>query len=119
SRATLDGTVDFESLRELDPPVAQARLLHHKGVGPWTAQYVGLRALAHLDCLPGADVGLQKSVQRFYGLRKQPTAVRVERLARSWRGWRSYATFYLWLTYWETEAWKQQVISELRQERRE
>jgi DNA-3-methyladenine glycosylase II len=118
SRATLDGTVDLEGLRNLDPVQAHARLLEHKGVGPWTAHYVGLRALAHLDCLPAADVGLQKSIHRFYGLRKQPSVARVERLARSWTGWRSYATFYLWLTYWESEEWKQQVMQELRLERR-
>jgi DNA-3-methyladenine glycosylase II len=118
SRTTLDGSLDLEGLRGLEPAVAFARLVQHKGVGPWTAHYVGLRALGHMDCLPAADVGLQKSVQRFYALRKQPSAARVERLARSWAGWRSYATFYLWLTYWESEAWRQEVMEELRTARR-
>lgn len=118
SRAVLDGSLDLEGLRSLDPATADAKLQEYKGVGAWTAQYIGLRALGHLDCLPAADVGLQKAVQRFYGLRKQPTAARVERIARRWAGWRSYATFYLWLTFWEGAAWKDRMTEELRLARR-
>jgi DNA-3-methyladenine glycosylase II len=118
SRGALDGSLDLEALRQVEPAAAYERLLAQKGVGPWTAQYVGLRALGHADCLPAADVGLQKAVQRFYGLRKQPTVARVEALARSWSGWRSYATFYLWMTFWENENWKASLEKDLRMERR-
>ncbi|HEV2493886.1 MAG TPA: DNA-3-methyladenine glycosylase [Terriglobia bacterium] len=114
SRATLDGTLDLEALRSMEPSLAHARLVEYKGVGPWTAQYVGMRALGHLDCLPAADVGLQKMIQFFYGLRTRPTASKVEALARNWAGWRSYATFYLWLTYWEDAAWRQSLREQLR-----
>lgn len=118
SRAALDGSLDLEGLRQLEPAVAQERLLREKGVGPWTAHYAGLRALGHLDCLPAADVGLQKAVQRFYGLRQRPTPARVEKLNKPLAGWRSYATFYLWLTFWEESAWSEQVIAEIRAARR-
>jgi DNA-3-methyladenine glycosylase II len=118
SQGALDGSLDLEGMRAVSPAVGHERLLAQKGVGPWTAQYVGLRALGHLDCLPVADVGLQKAVQRFYGLRKQPTTARVEKLARKWAGWRSYATFYLWLTFWENAAWREDLEEELRMARR-
>jgi DNA-3-methyladenine glycosylase II len=113
----LDGTLDLEGLRRLEPAVAHEKLMDLKGVGHWTAQYVGLRALRHMDCLPAADVGLQKVIQYFYGLRKRPTPERVHKMARAWQGWRSYATFYLWLTYWETVQWKDQVLREIRAQR--
>jgi DNA-3-methyladenine glycosylase II len=113
SQAVLDGSLDLEGLRQLEPTAAHAKLIEQKGVGPWTAQYVGLRALGHLDCLPAADVGLQKAIQRFYRLRQQPTAVRVEKLARAWAGWRSYATFYLWMTFWEDADWKVQLAKRI------
>jgi DNA-3-methyladenine glycosylase II len=119
SRLALDGTLDLENLRQLEPAVAHEKLLELKGVGHWTAQYVGLRALGHLDCLPAADVGLQKVIQHFYGLRKRPTPDRVQKMARTWQGWRSYATFYLWLTYWENAEWKSQVREEIRAQRRQ
>lgn len=119
SRAVLDGRLDLEGLRHVEPAQAVERLLREKGVGLWTAHYVGLRALGHLDCLPAADVGLQKSIQRFYGLRQTPTAARVEKIAKPWAGWRSYATFYLWLTYWEEIAWRDALTAEIRDERRQ
>ncbi|HLW78147.1 MAG TPA: AlkA N-terminal domain-containing protein [Terriglobia bacterium] len=118
SQAVLDGALDLESLRAVEPAAAHERLLGWKGVGPWTAQYVGMRALGHLDCLPAADVGLQKVIQLFYGLRQRPSPARVDKLARGWAGWRSYATFYLWLTYWEEPAWRDGLVDQLRQERR-
>jgi 3-methyladenine DNA glycosylase/8-oxoguanine DNA glycosylase len=38
----------------------------------------------------------------------------VEKLAERWAGWRSYATFYLWLTYWEDRAWKASLLESIR-----
>lgn len=118
SRGTLDGSLDLEGLRAHEPALAHERLLAQKGVGPWTAQYVGLRALGHRDCLPAADVGLQKAIQRFYGLRKQPTMAKVEKIAKRWAGWRSYATFYLWMTFWEDKEWRESFAAELKLARR-
>jgi DNA-3-methyladenine glycosylase II len=114
ARATLDGSLDLEGLRNLEPTLAHARLMEQKGVGPWTAQYVAMRALGHPDCLPAADVGLQKVIRDLYGLRQRPSAARVEKLAERWAGWRSYATFYLWLTYWEDKAWKAGLLESIR-----
>jgi len=114
SRSVLDGALDLEGLPQLDPQTAHEKLLELKGVGHWTGQYVGLRALGHLDCLPSADVGLQKVIHFFYGLRKRPKPERVQKMGRAWQGWRSYATFYLWLTYWENAGWKSSVREEIR-----
>lgn len=114
SEAIAAGALDLDALLLLPPAEAQDRLLELKGVGAWTAHYVGMRAFGHPDCLPAADVGLQKSMEYFYGLRKQPACARVETMARQWRGWRSYATFYLWLTYWEDKQWKEKVRAEIK-----
>ena len=113
SRAITEGRVDLEALRSAAPEPARTRLLEHKGVGPWTAEYVCLRALGMPDHLPASDVGLQKAIQLFYRLRKIPSPARVEQLAGKWAGWRSYATFYLWLTYWEQADWKQSLLAEI------
>lgn len=118
AQAVLDGTLDLEGLGRLDPAAANTKLLSFKGVGPWTAQYVGMRALGHLDSLPAADVGLQKAIMRFYGLRKQPSSTRVSQIARAWAGWRSYATFYLWLTFWEDREWNERMAQKIRGARR-
>lgn len=113
SRAVAESGVNLEGFRFVASDEARALLVAHKGIGPWTAEYVCLRALGKLDHLPSADVGLQKSIQLFYRLRKAPTPARVEQLGKKWAGWRSYATFYLWLTYWEKSEWKQRLMAEI------
>jgi len=118
SRAIAGGGLDLEELRSAASAPARARLLEHKGIGPWTAEYVCLRALGKLDHLPASDVGLQKAIQLFYRLRKLPSPARIEQLARKWAGWRSYATFYLWLTYWEQADWKKSLLAEIYPENR-
>lgn len=114
SEAIATGGLDLDALSSLAPADAQEKLLALKGVGAWTTHYVSMRALGHPDCLPAADVGLQKAMQYFYGMRKQPAMARVESMARKWRGWRSYATFYLWLTYWEDRSWREEVRAEIK-----
>lgn len=113
SRAVAEGGLNLEGLRPMPQQAVRARLLEHKGIGPWTAEYVALRALGSLDGLPSSDVGLQKAIQYFYRLRKQPAPRRVEKIARKWAGWRSYATFYLWLTYWEKTTWKEKLLDDI------
>src|SRR5438876_7837441 len=76
ARDVLDGRLDLERLRAEEPEAAYARLLEQKGIGPWTAFFVGLLALAHLDALPSADVGLQSAIHSFYGLRRRPSPKR-------------------------------------------
>ncbi|HUY15176.1 MAG TPA: DNA-3-methyladenine glycosylase [Terriglobia bacterium] len=117
SRAVLDGSFDVEGLRQLEPAAAAEKLMAFKGVGCWTSQYVGLRALGHLDCLPSGDVGLQNAMGSFYGHRRQPTPKWVERTAKAWAGWRSYATFYLWLTYWEAPQWREDLRVQIQADR--
>ncbi len=113
SRAVAEGGIDLEELRPLSSAEAHDELVKHKGIGHWTAEYVCLRALGKKDHLPSADVGLQKVIQLFYRLRKPPSPARVEQMGKNWAGWRSYATFYLWLTYWEQAEWKQGLLAQI------
>jgi len=59
------------------------------GIGPWTAQYVALRALGEPDAFPASDLGLMKAL----GL---SSAREVLARAEPWRPWRGYAAVHLW-----------------------
>jgi AraC family transcriptional regulator of adaptative response / DNA-3-methyladenine glycosylase II len=64
-----------------------------RGIGPWTASIVALRALGDPDALPAADLGLRRALGRKGLL---ASAREVERRAERWRPWRGYATLWLW-----------------------
>ncbi|WP_371368534.1 DNA-3-methyladenine glycosylase [Pseudomonas sp. QL9] len=72
------------------------RLCELPGIGPWTAEYVALRAFGEADAFPAADLGLLKSpVWGEGGI----TARALQKRAENWRPWRAYAAVYLWQAY--------------------
>jgi len=64
------------------------------GVGPWTAQYIAMRALHWPDAFPSGDLMLQRAANAN---QKQ-----LQKLAENWRPWRAYATHYLWQSLRDT-----------------
>jgi DNA-3-methyladenine glycosylase II len=46
--------------------------------------------------LPVGDFGVRSAIQRAYRKRKLPTAKEIEKLAKNWRPYCSFAAWYLW-----------------------
>ena len=71
----------------------ERRLLELRGIGPWTASYVAMRALGDPDAFLPTDLGVRKAIFRLghAGDRRS-----VASLAERWRPWRAYATQHLW-----------------------
>ena len=76
-----------------DREAAVRRLRAFRGIGPWTAAYIAMRALADPDVLLPGDVALRHAITSRGG----PSDARgMARLAAPWRPWRSYAVHHLW-----------------------
>ena len=86
ARAVESGALALEPDADVTATVALLESL--PGVGPWTAQYIAMRALAWPDAFPHPDVAVIKAL----GLK--PAAALRE--AERWRPWRSYAVLHLW-----------------------
>ncbi len=71
----------------VDPARAHAQLLAHRGIGPWTADYVVMRGLGHPDVFLTNDLGVRHALDRL-GVGADHAAV--------WAPWRSYAVHHLW-----------------------
>ncbi|MGZ8735927.1 MAG: AlkA N-terminal domain-containing protein [Nocardioides sp.] len=82
---------DIRLDRSDDRNVVRARLLDLPGIGPWTADYIALRALGHPDVFLPTDVGVRNALVRL-GLDPK----RADVVAERWRPWRSYALMHLW-----------------------
>ncbi|WP_323793429.1 AlkA N-terminal domain-containing protein [Nocardioides sp.] len=81
----LDRGTDRESVREA--------MIALRGIGPWTADYVAMRALAHPDVFLPTDIGVRNALR---GLDRDPAEVIAR--AADWSPWRSYALLHLWNT---------------------
>lgn len=85
SRAMADGSLELHP--GVDREAARAQLLAMRGIGPWTADYIVMRALSHPDVLLTTDLVLRRELERR-GITTADT--------EQWRPWRSYAGMHLW-----------------------
>lgn len=85
-----------ELLAMNDFAAMEKELLHIRGIGPWTANYVLMRCLRNPAAFPLADVGLHNALKHVLGLELKPSLDYIRQLAEGWKGWEAYATFYLW-----------------------
>jgi AraC family transcriptional regulator of adaptative response / DNA-3-methyladenine glycosylase II len=86
AKAVDGGAIRLEPSAPVEATVAALEDL--PGVGPWTAQYIAMRALAWPDAFPHPDVAVLKAMKR-----KGAAALAA---AESWRPWRAYAVLHLW-----------------------
>jgi AraC family transcriptional regulator of adaptative response / DNA-3-methyladenine glycosylase II len=71
----------------------ERRLLELRGIGPWTASYVAMRALGDPDAFLPSDLGVRKAIYRLGHAGDRGS---IASLAERWRPWRAYATQHLW-----------------------
>lgn len=87
AEAVVTGVVDLE-VRPSNPVSAITEsLLNLKGIGPWTASYIAMRALGDRDVFLPTDLGVVRSLERM-GHSPDPDR---------WSPYRSYALHHLWL----------------------
>ena len=86
ARAVHSGSMRLDPSADVDATLTA--LMHLPGIGPWTAQYIAMRALAWPDAFPHPDVAALKAMKA--------TGARALATAEAWRPWRGYAVIHLW-----------------------
>jgi AraC family transcriptional regulator, regulatory protein of adaptative response / DNA-3-methyladenine glycosylase II len=87
ARAVASEVIVFDS--SLDLAAFADRLCAIRGLGPWTAQYIAMRALSEPDAFPSGDLVLMRAA----GMK---TTMEMERHSERWRPWRAYAAMHIW-----------------------
>ena len=87
STAVASGALRLQPSAPVDKTVAALEAL--PGVGPWTAQYVALRALRAPDAFPSGDLAVQRRLA-------VKSAREAEARAAAWCPFRGYAVMHLW-----------------------
>lgn len=85
AQAVADGKINLDPGADRD--AVREDLLALPGIGPWTADYIRMRALADPDILLETDLIVRRTLDAL-GIDGQQ--------AQRWRPWRSYAAMYLW-----------------------
>ncbi|VVD80193.1 adenosine deaminase [Pandoraea horticolens] len=87
AQAIVDAHLRLDPLAPLEATVKA--LLAIKGIGPWTAQYIAMRALGSPDAIPVDDLVLRQALGVADG---RAVAARATR----WAPWRAYAALHIW-----------------------
>ena len=91
-----DKRLDFHKFTHwTDEEIIQHLTAVH-GIGRWTAEMFLMFSLGRPDVFSPGDQGLKNAIRKLYGLKKEPTAKRMVKLAEAWRPHRTVACRYLW-----------------------
>ena len=67
-----------------------------KGIGEWTVQMLLIFNLGRLDIIPKNDLALRKNYRKLKRLTNPITPREIEMISKSWKPYRSVASWYLW-----------------------
>jgi AraC family transcriptional regulator, regulatory protein of adaptative response / DNA-3-methyladenine glycosylase II len=91
--AVVSGALDLSS--HADPVNTVAALQALPGIGPWTAQYIAMRALRSPDAWPVGDIAVHQALA-LNPLKGALAQREAARMATAWQPWRSYAVIRAW-----------------------
>ena len=91
-----NGDLPLARLGRMSDAAVMECLTEVKGIGRWTAEMFLIFSLGHPDVLPVDDLGVQHAMRMAYGLRKLPSAEKMNQIGERWRPHRTVATWYLW-----------------------
>ena len=94
----IDGKVKFDHLDGLSNDDVIKELTAVKGIGEWTAHMFMMFCMGRLDVLAHGDLGVKNGIQKLYGLKTQPDAAMVQRIAKKnqWHPYETVACWYVW-----------------------
>lgn len=91
--------VTDKQLHAMDDTEVINLLTQIKGVGRWTVEMILMFALGRENVFATDDLGIQQAMIRLYGIspgNKKELKTKMEKVARKWEPYRTYACMYLW-----------------------
>ena len=95
----VSGSLDLDSLGDLQGEEVKERLISIRGVGAWTSDNYRLFALGDMDAWPANDVALQGGMKIVKSLDDRPNREEMESFGQNWRPYRGAAALLLWHVY--------------------
>lgn len=99
ARALAEAGIDYDGLHHLPDDEVVAVLTAVPGIGRWTAEIYALFSLGRADVFAPADLALQESARRLFGLDTRPGERALRAMAADWSPWRGVAARLLWAYY--------------------
>ena len=95
SQQIVSGELSLEAMRDLPDDEIVSGLLALRGVGPWTAHWMLMRAFGRLDGFPQGDLALQRMMGILVGEGAPMPPDEALAYSERWSPWRSWVTTYM------------------------
>lgn len=96
SQKFIKGIINPSKFSDMNDNEIVEQLTKVKGIGRWTAEMFLIFSLRRPNVLPVDDLGLQKSIQKWYGFDNIPSREEIRNIAKKWEPYCTVATWYLW-----------------------
>lgn len=90
------GEVELKQIGRFSDQRVIEQLTKVKGIGTWTAQMFLIFSLGRRDVFPHDDLGVRTAIRNHYRLDGLPDRETSHRIARKWRPYASFASWYCW-----------------------
>ena len=95
AESVASGDLDFDALADLPDESIVDELVKLRGVGPWTAHWLLIRAFDRPDGFPEGDLAVQRSLGALYNGGTRLTPKEAVDLSARWCPYRSYLVTYM------------------------
>jgi DNA-3-methyladenine glycosylase II len=95
SRLISSGLLSVETLRDKSDTAIVSILTSIDGIGPWTANWLLIRALGRPDGFPSNDLALRRALKRLFNKQDAVTDKEAEKMSLRWIPYRSLVTTYI------------------------
>ncbi len=95
AESVASGSLDLDALADLPDESIVEELVRLRGVGPWTAHWLLIRAFDRPDGFPAGDLAIQRSLGTLYNDGRRLTEGEAVKLSARWRPYRSYLVTYM------------------------
>ena len=95
SESVASGDLDLDVMADLPDESIVEELVKLRGVGPWTAHWLLIRAFDRPDGFPEGDLAVQRSLGALYNGGERLTPNEAVELSARWRPYRSYLVTYM------------------------
>ena len=92
ARKALSGTLDIERLRHIGPDATTDDMKRLKGIGPFYASLITIRAVGFTDVPPADEPMLRDLVTQLYHLPEACSREQFLQIAEAWRPYRTWAS---------------------------
>lgn len=92
ARKALSGTLDVDRLRHIGPDACDEDMQRLKGIGPFYASLITIRAVGFTDVLPADEPMLLELVGLHYHVDGPVTRAQFTEIAEPWRPYRTWAS---------------------------